>query len=100
MKCLNCGKSEAIKDTWLGYIPCIKCASKTKVIPKVTDEVTTDEIKRQRKEFDGDIEQPFRGDTLNKRYLKRYGTKGIKATKEDIKNAKDVFSEAHYYKDE
>jgi len=52
-----------------------------------TVEFTSEEIKRERKQFAKDILQPFRSGELSSEYLKAFGTKGLQVTKEDIKKA-------------
>lgn len=97
LKCLNCNKNPAQKIEPFGYLPCKECVNKQKKY-KVgeTIELTTDDIKESRKEFETDIMQRYRGGTANKRYIKKYGTEGF--TKEEVKNAKDVYP--GFYKDE
>jgi hypothetical protein len=46
------------------------------------------EIKEQRREYFGSILQPYREGELSREYVERYGTKGIKATPEQVKKAK------------
>ena len=95
--CINCSKNEAQKVEPYGYIfckPCIARQKKYKVGEAI--ELTTDEIREDRKKYSTDIVQRYRGDTANKKYIKKYGTKGF--TEEQVKNAKDVYPD--YYKDE
>lgn len=83
-------------------MPCNDCQQRHQELskPKQTAELTSNEIKEERKLYADDIEQPWREGVLNKRYYEKYGTAGIKATQADIKNAKDVWDENHFYKDE
>lgn len=96
MKCLNCGKGQAIKKDPYGYLPCIKCQKKA-LQYKVgeTIEITTSTIKESRKEYAADILQRKRGDTPSLEYIQKYGTKGF--TKEEVKNARNVWGS--YYQD-
>lgn len=62
--------------------------------------MTTKEIKESRVQYAKEIIQPFREGVVSKEYLEAYGDKGIKATKQEIKNAKYVWHgiEGNYYK--
>ncbi len=97
MICLNCNKGKAVKKEPYGYLFCKTCQIKQKRF-KVgeTIENTTEEIKESRKAYAPDILQRYRGDTANKKYIKKYGSKGF--TPEQVKSAKDVYP--GYYKDE
>jgi hypothetical protein len=94
--CLNCNSNPAVKDERLGILPCLTCQQKTNVISKQV-ELTTDSIKEQRKAFKPDIRQPWREGQLSKEYLEEHGTKYIKASEEEVKNAKNVWSDLDYY---
>ncbi len=91
VNCLNCGLYEAIKHETLGFLPCKRCQNLTHLVPQKQIELTTQEIKDSRKEFEPDIVQPWREGELSKEYLQRHGTKYIKATPEEIKNARNVW---------
>lgn len=96
MKCLNCGKGKARNVPPYGYLPCTTCTRKNRNIqinPAV--ELTTNEIKTSRKQYAADIVQRYRGATPSLEYIKRYGTRGF--TPEEIKEAKNVWSENSYY---
>ncbi len=95
--CLNCNKYPATKDPRFGYLPCQICRDKLTNKPSPKQELTTDKIKNDRKEFKKDIYQPFRNGQLSKEYVDAVGTKYIKATPEEIKNAKNIWSDLEYY---
>lgn len=98
MICLNCGKGKAQKIEPYGWLPCKSCIKRQKGFAAgETIELTTDNIKEDRKKYSDDIMQRYRGDTANKKYIKKYGTKGF--TEEEIKNAKDVYP-GYYQADE
>lgn len=100
--CTACRSNEATFDSYRGYLPCSSCRAKLSTLKTPTQpiEVTTDSIRESRKEYADQIEQPFRNGVVNSRYIKKYGTKGIQATPEEIKQARDVYAEDHFYKDE
>jgi len=98
MKCLNCGKREAIKDPQRGYLPCLVCQNVNRTPEPV--EITTDDIREQRKMFKNDIIQPFRDGHLSKEYVKLYGTKRLGVSKEEIDNAQNTWDDLSYYQDE
>ena len=61
-------------------------------------EITTEDIKQQRKEYSDDILQPFRDGQLSREYLEKFGAKKrIVVTKQDAENAKNVWIEDKYY---
>src|SRR3984957_1556884 len=96
-KCANCEINEAIKDPRFGYLPCTRCQNKTTIKPSPKQELTTDAIKNDRKEFRKDIVQPFRNGQLSKEYVESVGTKYIKVTDEEVKAAKPVWDDLDYY---
>lgn len=98
MICLNCNNESAIKHPRFGWMPCLNCQNRTTIKPQKPQELTTDAIKSDRKEFKKDIVQPWRNGQLSKEYVDAVGTKYIKATPEEIKNAKPVW-EHDYYSD-
>lgn len=95
--CANCNKNPAIHHPRFGYLPCSSCQNKTTIKPNQKQELTTDGIKDDRKKFKGDIVQPFRNGQLSKEYVDSVGTKYIKVTPEEVKNAKPVW-DLDYYK--
>lgn len=99
MKCLNCNKNKASKDPRFGYLPCKYCRDKSTAKPQKPQELTTDAIKNDRKEFKKDIYQPFRNGQVSKEYLEAHGTKYIKVTDEEVKTAKNQWSDLEYYGD-
>ena len=95
MKCLQCNQNKAINDPQYGILPCEICQALNTLgpSPRRGVEFTTQEIKEQRNEYLKDIIQAYRGDVLSKEYLEIYGTKGIKPTKKQLKNAKYVWGD-------
>lgn len=97
IKCLNCLKRPAQQIKPYGVLYCATCQKRQRTYQaKETIELVTNNIKEERKIYDKDILQRYRGDVANKRYIKQYGTKGF--TREEIKTARDVYP--GYYKDE
>lgn len=92
MKCPNCQKRKAIKDSTYGFIECIKCQQRGDN-PRLGMEFVPDRIKQDRNENYTSTIQAYRGNTLSKEYLEAYGTKFIKPSKQDIKNAKYVWKD-------
>lgn len=95
--CSNCEKFPATKDPRFGYLPCFYCQNKHTLKPSPKQELTTDTIKNDRKEFRPDIRQPFRNGQLSKEYVQEQGTKYIQVTDEEVKNAKPVWDDLDYY---
>src|ERR1700722_6864590 len=95
--CANCNEFPATKDSRFGYLPCFYCRNKNTLKPSPKQELTTDAIENDRKEFKKDIMQPFRNGQLSKEYVESVGTKYIKVTDEEVKNAKNVWSDLDYY---
>lgn len=98
--CPVCLKNPADIHSYYGYLPCGGCRKNQSGYqkPKETVEMTTPAIKEARKEFKEEIVQPFRGGVVSKEYIEKYGTAGIKATKQEIKNARNVWDDTSYYK--
>ena len=88
MICPRCRKNKAVYNYHYGYLPCNKCLSEESTPPRRSVEFTTNSIKDSRQEYRRDILQPWDGDTLSKEYLEEYGTQGVQATDDQIKNAK------------
>ena len=100
--CLACGIRKAQKVEPYGWMSCKNCIKRQRntLKPAQTIEMVPESTKTDRKIYHDDILQPFREGVLSKEYLKKYGTKTIKVTPEDIKNAKEVWGENSYYKGE
>lgn len=97
MLCLNCNKEKATYVEPYGYLFGKLCQKRqAKYDAGETIEITTEGIREERKAYAPDIIQRYRGHTANKKYIKKYGTKGF--SKEEVKNAKDVYPD--YYKDD
>lgn len=90
MKCLKCQTSNAIKHPFLGWLYCDDCQKGKRL--ELPAEFVPSSVKESRVEHKDDIIQSFRGDTLSKERLDKYGTQGLKVTPEQIKNAKYVWS--------
>lgn len=97
MICLNCNKGKALFVHPIGWTYCKKCNDKHKLEKaKETIEMTTGDIKEERIIYSKDTVQPFREGVLSKEYLRVNGTKGINATKDDIRNAREVWGHTYY----
>ena len=59
----------------------------------------TDKTKKDQREYKKDIVQPRRDGELSKEYLDTYGTKGVKATDEEIKKARRVWGDLAGWRD-
>lgn len=93
MICPNCNKKPAIIHPQFGATECKSCQLKVHLKPTPYPEITTQDIKNQRREYNKDIIQPYRDGVLSKEYLEEYGTSGVTATKEEIKAAKYVWQD-------
>lgn len=90
--CLNCSIRPAIAHPTLGWLVCKPCQNKLHPLPKTQSELPGEQIKEQRKMFKKEMIQPWNRGELSKEYLDQYGSKGIKATQEEIRNAKNVWT--------
>src|SRR3990167_2365569 len=90
--CPNCQNRKAVLYPNLGPTECSECKSKS-VKPRAGPEFTSDDIREQRREYAKDILAPRRDGVLSKEYLREYGTAGIVATPEEIKNARNVWGD-------
>ena len=95
MECLVCQKNEAQTHPSLGVLPCVPCQDKDQKIekPKRGREFTTNAIKESRKEYAKDTVQPFRGGVVSKEYIDLYGSESLGVSKQDIKNARNVWGD-------
>lgn len=106
-RCLICNKRNAIKIEPLGWLPCKTCRERQKSIlkPTITAEITTDQIKEDRRYYKKDLLQPFRDGHLSKEFVKAYPQKTKQMieeghiTESDIDNMQNVW-ELDYYKEE
>lgn len=96
-KCLACKKNESISDPTFGLLDCLDCQHSFSHIRPV--EVIPDQLKEDRKKYKDATIQPFNRGRLSLEYIQKYGTKGIKATKQEIKSAKKVWGDLEYYND-
>lgn len=95
MLCIICSKNPAIKHPQWGYLPCISCQKGKRLTMPV--EFTLDSVKQSRKEYARDIIQSSRDGVLSKERLDAYGTRGLKVTPEQVKNAKYVWNDIKPY---
>lgn len=95
MRCPVCQKEPAIIHSIYGPLPGKKCQKRRDSfdLPDTQIEFTSEKIKRDRKEFGKSIIQPYRGGVLSKEYLEAHGTKNIKPTTKEVRNAKYVWKE-------
>ena len=107
MKCLVCGKRASIKSPPYGFLPCMVCRRRMQKItkPRTTTEVTTENIKEDRKKFSKDLTQPFRQGQLSKEYIEAHPDsikemlKEKHITEDEVKKAKNIW-DLDYYKKE
>jgi len=100
-KCPDCNINEAEMNPQYGLIACLSCREQTTRMSERTYEFVPEHIKEERISHKDQTEQPFRNGQLNKRYVELYGTKYIKVTDEEVKNAKYVYDRelpGDYYK--
>lgn len=96
MKCLSCNKRKAQVVSPYGALPCKTCQNRQKNFKSnEAIEITTSEIREERKEYAADIEQRYEGGTPNLNYINKYGTKGF--TPSEIKAARA--RHGTYYRD-
>ena len=90
-KCPNCRKEKSILHPLYGAMPGFRCQKKQQAqrSPGGYIEFTSDEIKSQRVQFADDILKPYRSGEVSKRYIQKYGTKGIEVTEKEVKEAMD-----------
>lgn len=96
----NCGNAATLHPTY-GVIPCSSCQQKPHRRPNQSVEFTSEDIKKQRKDYGKDILQPFFKGELSKEYISLHGTKRLGVTEEEVKKAKYVYngSDIKYYND-
>lgn len=95
--CPVCYEEPADVQGVYGVLPGRNCKSRRSQnsIPVGTVEMVGDSIKNERVEFASSIVQPRnRYGELSKEYLEAHGTKGIKTTPEEVKNAKYIWDKA------
>jgi len=106
MKCLLCKKRPAVKIEPIGWMPCLVCQKRQREIskPKVSIEVTTDQIKEDRKIYEKDIVQPFNDGHLSKEYVEAHPERIGQMLKEgnvtvkEVNEAKEVWDLGYYKK--
>jgi len=96
----NCGNAATLHPTY-GITLCTSCKQKPYRRPNISVEFTSEDIKRQRKDYRKDILQPFFKGELSKEYISLYGTKRLGVTEEEAKKAKNVYNgtDVKYYND-
>jgi ribosome-binding protein aMBF1 (putative translation factor) len=105
MICLICGKGNSINIQPYGLMPCLDCQKRQRNLtkPKQAIEVTTSQIKEDRKIFKSDIVQPFRDSNLSREFVEAYPDKVKQMvteghiTEREVKESKAVWG-LDYYK--
>ena len=89
MLCSNCQKENAQLHPLYGAMPGLKCQKKrqNQQSPGGYIEFTSEDIKCQRVDYTDDIIKPFRSGEVSKRWIEKYGTKGISVTEKEIEQA-------------
>ncbi len=103
--CLICRKRLAVNIPPFGWLPCDVCRKRHQEIakPKRTGEVTTDQIKEDRKIYRKDLIQPFKDGHLSREFAEAYPEKVQQMVKEgnitteEVQSARDVW-DLDYYK--
>lgn len=93
MYCKGCKKNHTdtswvYKDGWY----CTKYHNPTNY------EFIPDRVKEDRIEYFNSTIQPFRNGELSKEYIEEYGTENINVSDEDIKKAKNLWTDLKGYK--
>lgn len=104
--CPNCLSEPSTNHPIFGILPGEKCKKKqeTQSSPGGYIEFTTESIKQERIDYADDILKPYRSGEVSKRYIQKYGTKGIEVTEKEVKkamNEPDVWSgdDNSYYRE-
>lgn len=101
MKCLVCGTGKAIKDDFLGILPCRSCQDSQARSNKANRpvEFTSEEIKEGRKQSFRSTIQRFRDGELSREFVEAYPERakdmvknGI-VTEKQVKNSRDVWGD-------
>ena len=89
--CPNCLSELSTQHPIFGILPGEKCKKKQQDLssPGGYIEFTSEDIKRQRIDYADDILQPYRSGEVSKKYIQKYGTKGIEVTEKEVKKAMD-----------
>ncbi len=92
-RCPVCHIRKARTHPTYGILACNKCQMRREhqAIPNPV-EMVGDDIKQQRKDYTRSVIQPYRQGELSKEYLDAYGTKGIKATPQEVRKARNVWT--------
>lgn len=95
--CPVCFNEKANRHPTFGILPGDKCKRRREndTLPDAPVEMVGESIKGERIEFAKSIIQPrnSRGE-LSREYLTAYGTKGIKASEQEVKNARNIWDGA------
>ena|SRR3990167_7741426 len=89
--CPNCQTENAQIHPLFGAMPGLSCQKKQKAqsSPGGYIEFTSESIKQDRVNYADDILKPYRSGQVSKRYIQKYGTKGIEVTEKEVKKAMD-----------
>lgn len=99
MLCIVCNLNKASNHPTLGFLPCESCRGTTTAHNTLPYEFALDSVKQSRKEYAKDILQSSRDGVLSKERLEAWGTKGLKVTPEQVKNARYVWNDIKPYKE-
>src|SRR3990167_7189068 len=90
-KCPNCNNEPSILHPLFGVLVGAKCQKKreSQQPPGSYIEFTSEDIKQQRVDYADDILQPYRSGEVSKKYIQKYGTKGIEVSEKEVKKAMD-----------
>lgn len=98
--CLKCNSNQAPTHPTLGYLLCASCSTDTvNITTHLPYEFVPDSLKQSRKEYAKDILQSSRDGVLSQERLDAYGTRGLKVTPEQIKNARYIWNDIKPYKE-
>ena len=96
MLCLKCNFNPATSHPLYGWLLCEMCRTTAKKLVLPT-EFVPESVKQSRKEYAKDIIQSSRDGVLSRERLDAYGTKGLKVTPQQIKDAKYVWNDIKPY---
>lgn len=95
--CPVCHKEQALNHPTYGVLPGATCQIRRRKneVPTLPVEMVGESIKNGRKTHAKSALQPYRSGELSREYIEAYGTKNIKATAEEVKKAKYVWTDVH-----
>jgi len=88
--CYACGEEH---DDWAWNYVGGKWVCSAYFNPSAPLEMVPESVKEERKEYFNATLQPYRQGELSKEYIEAHGTKGLNATKEEIKKSKYVWKD-------